>query len=253
MKFFIGRGKIANAVIAFAMVLLIGPLQAKAELINIQFQAGVTPFSGAAADPALGGTWNQLTNSHGASSSLVNSSGVTTNTSISWTGDGMYRASNGFDTQPAGALMNSYLYSHGDQTITFSNLQGNTNYNLYIYTQGATDGTGRILTVGGTQINGGTQATSPMNPLASTFISGQNYLTITGKTDASGTLSFTYNATGTSGGNEKGFSEADINGLQLMQASGSVPEPSTCVLMGIGGLLVALRLKSRSLSLVGLK
>lgn len=249
MTFFSGRRKIAEAVIAFALVLLIGPVQAGgAELINIQFQTGVPDFSGTAANPLLGGMWNQLTAASGTSSSLVNSAGVQTNTSISWTGDGLFSSGNGFSKQPESALMTSYLYSHGLQTITFSKLQENSTYNIYIYTQGAGDGKGRILTVGGTQINGGTETSKPMDPWATTFISGQNYLTLTGATNSNGVLSITYSAIGTSGGRETGFSEADINGIQLMQASGSVPEPSTYVLMGIGGLLCAFKLKRFSKS-----
>ena len=182
MTFFSGRRKIAEAVIAFALVLLIGPVQAGgAELINIQFQTGVPDFSGTAANPLLGGMWNQLTAASGTSSSLVNSAGVQTNTSISWTGDGLFSSGNGFSKQPESALMTSYLYSHGLQTITFSKLQENSTYNIYIYTQGAGDGKGRILTVGGTQINGGTETSKPMDPWATTFISGQNYLTVIGK------------------------------------------------------------------------
>ena len=97
MTFFSGRRKIAEAVIAFALVLLIGPVQAGgAELINIQFQTGVPDFSGTAANPLLGGMWNQLTAASGTSSSLVNSAGVQTNTSISWTGDGLFSSGNGF-------------------------------------------------------------------------------------------------------------------------------------------------------------
>ena len=255
MSFGVNRRKISDTVIALAMALLIGPFQAgAAELINIQFEDSGSSFSGAAVDPSLGGTWNQLTNGSGTSSSLVNSSGVHTSTSISWTGGGVFSSGNGFSGTSVSNLMTSYLYASDSNSITFSNLKQNTTYSLYIYSQGASDGAGRKLSVGGSQINGGSQTTQAADPSASTFIAGQNYLTITGNTDASGTLSFDYGANGTSGGAIlNGASEADINGIQLMEASGAVPEPSTYVLMGIGGLMVAFKLRSRSLSLIGIK
>ena len=246
MRFFIGRGKIANAVIAFAMVLLIGPLQAKAELINIQFQSSGFAFSGPAADPLLGGTWNQLTTGgNGTSGLLANSTGGTTAASVTWTGGGIWNRPNGFGSPAAGssALMTSYLYNvgTGSQTITFDNLQHDTTYKLYIYTQpdNSYDAGGRQLTV---SVNGGaTQTATPSSTTASTYIPGQNYLAVTGTTNSIGQLQITYN-----GGGIGPKNEADINGIQLYSAP--APEPSTYVLMGIGGLLVAsFRLKRDTL------
>ena len=231
---------------AFAMVLLIGPLQAKAELINIQFRNPTTgyEFSGSAADPALGGKWNQLTTPNG-TSSLVNSSSGTTGASVTWTGQGVWARPNGFGSPASGssALMTSYLYNvgTGSQTITFDNLQHDTTYKLYIYTQpdNSYDAGGRQLTV---SVNGGaTQTATPSSTTASTYIQGQNYLAVTGTTNSIGQLQITYN-----GGGIGLKNEADINGIQLYSAP--APEPSTYVLMGIGGLLVAsFRLKRDTL------
>ena len=255
MSFAANRRKIATRVIAVAMTLLIGPVQSFAsELINIQFQ---TPkqeaFKGDAAIPELGGTWNQLIDGSG-NSRLVNSSGEKTNTSISWTGKDVLSGENGFSKTSESALMTSYLYGTGSNTITFFNLQENSTYNLYIYTQGGSNSKGSALSIEGKQINGETLTTKPADPSVDKFIAGQNYLAVTGQTDAKGTLSFNYSGTGENGVLLNGMSEADINGIQLMmETSGSVPEPSTYVLMGIGGLLVAFKLRSRSLSLIRVK
>jgi hypothetical protein len=54
-------------------------------------------------------------------------------------------------------------------------------------------------------------------------------LEITGMTDGSGNLQFTYQAA---------VDEADINGIQL--SINPVPEPSTLALAGLGGLSLLL-------------
>jgi hypothetical protein len=73
--------------------------------------------------------------------------------------------------------------------------------------------------------SGTTYTTIPTVATANTFIAGQNYLEITGVTDGSGNLQFTYQAA---------VDEADINGIQLSITS--VPEPSMLALAGLGGL-----------------
>ncbi len=255
MTFGIGRRTIADAVIAFALVLLIGPLQAvAAEIINIQFQSpGPWNPSGPAYTGAglIGGAddkWNHLTNGSGSDFLLSNSAGLQTGTSVSWTGTDLFSSGNGFSSQSESALMHSYLYASGSNTITFSNLPGKS-YNLFIYTQGAYDGVGRQLVV---TVNGQSQTSAKMDPSASTFISGQNYLEFSGNIDTNtpGVLLITYSAIGTSGGGVWPNPEADINGIQL---SSHAPEPSTYVLMGIGGIVIALRFKKRYLSIIGIK
>ena len=212
-------------------------------LFNIQFQPSLSSpaYSGAAKIGSAGDSWNHLTNGNATDVLLSNSSGATTTTSVSLTGNGLFSSVNGFSTTPESALMSSYLFAKGSNTITFSNLPSHS-YDLYIYTQGAGDGGGRQLVV---TVNGQSQTAVKMDPSASTFITGQNYLHFSGQIDPNnqGVLSITYSAIGTSGGGVLGASEADINGIQL---SSHAPEPSTYVLMAIGGLLVALQLKKYS-------
>ncbi len=266
MSFSIDRGKIAAAVIAISMVLLPGPVRAvAAELINIQFQSssqGVPAYTGGAVIGGAGDQWNQLTSAN-ATIALSNStgSGSSTGATLSWSGSGLFAGYNNSYTNSFGggtydALMNSYLYLLGGttevpqvaQTISFNHLAGNTTYDLYIYTEGAGDAVGRNLSI---NINGNTITTNHASlSNVGTFVQGENYLKVTGTTDSNGYLSLTYSGVGT--GNTGGKpGEADINGIQLMQPSGSVPEPSTVVLLGIGGMIVAFRFKSRSLSLIG--
>ena len=66
-------------------------------------------------------------------------------------------------------------------------------------------------------VNGTTYTAAPADASATTFIAGQNYLGITGVTDGSGNLQFTYNYA---------VGEADINGIQLSVASVTNTPPS---------------------------
>jgi hypothetical protein len=126
--------------------------------------------------------------------------------------------------------MNSYLFSSPgvSNTITFNNLTPLTTYDLYVYSEGDKYSNGRTLSI---TLNGVTQTTASTDYTASTFIGGQNYLKIGATTDVAGVLAIDYQ--GSSG-------EPNINGMQLLSP---VPEPSTFVLMGIGGLIVLFLLK----------
>ena len=262
MTFGISRRVIADAVVAFALCLLIGPVQAAAvELINIQFQSSsqsVPAYNGGAVIGGAGDTWNGITSPGGTNIALKNSTGSLSSTgaTMSWDGSGLFAGyHNGYTNAFGGGsydpLMNSYIYLLGGsiavpqvaRTISFNNLAGNTTYDLYVYTEGAGDAVGRNLSI---KINGNTITTDHASlSNRGTFVEGENYLKVTGTTDSNGYLSFTYSGVGT--GNTGGKpGEADINGIQLRQPSESVPEPSTYVLTGIGGLLIALRLKRYS-------
>ncbi len=257
------RKKIVFAWVAFAMLLLIGSAQATAaELINIQFQSTgpynpeAPAYTGAAVIGGAGDAWNHITAASGTDVSLRNSKGGTAGTgaTMSWGGSGLFSGynnsySNSFGGGTYDALMNSYLYLSGGteavpqvaQTISFNQLAANTSYDLYVYTEGAHDAAGRNLSI---TINGNTITTTHASGTTNTgtFVEGENYIKFTGVASNSGALSFTYKGVGL--GNTGGKpGEANINGIQLRQPSQTVPEPSTFVLMGIGGMLIAFRLK----------
>ncbi len=229
------------------------PLEAKAELVNVQF-GGDTNYVGKG---VIGGStdfWNQsldavqqlsLKDSGG-----INNSGVV----VYWSEDitSIGNTTNGFETKTQENLMGGYIYT-SDPTvysapdvntnkIRFSGLDRSTQYDLYVYTQGEKATSGERLTISGDQLTaeGGVHSITSRASVgtASNFISGQNYLLLKATTDANGDLLINYSSAAGRG---------VINGIQL---SSAVPESSTIVLMGIGGLLLVVRLRKSSLSTV---
>ena len=170
-------------------------------LYNVQFSPG-NQQTGAAVVGASGDAWNQMTSASG-SSSLLTSGGGSNGVSITWSAGGIYSFSSVFGGGDA-AMMGGYLYASSANSISFSGLPANRHCTLYIYTQGDSGGGGRQLQV---TVNGNTYTATPGVASAITFVAGQNYLAITGVTDGSGNLSFTYTYAS--------LNEADINGIQL--------------------------------------
>jgi hypothetical protein len=135
--------------------------------------------------------------------------------------------------------MGGYLYARDPITyhIAFSGLAPNASYNLYIYTQGDTNGSGRELDV---SVNGGADViTSAGIASLDHFVEGTNYLHLTGTANPSGVVDIAYSAVSTLNG---GTGEADINGMQLVS---TVPEPSSLALFGVGALACMRRSRRR--------
>ena len=115
-------------------------------------------------------------------------------------------------------------------TFTFSGLTAGQSYNLYVYSAPNHD---RESTW---SLNSSTPVQVGPNSGATTLVSPNNYLLLTGTADVSGNLIL---QAATVGGDE-----IDVNGFQLQAQS--VPEPSTYALM-LGGILalIAFRRKNR--------
>ena len=194
-------------------------------LINVQFNTSGHQQTGAAVIGQSGDYWNLLTTGSG-ESSLMDSQDASSGVSFTWAAQGLEGGgvfSDGYSGGSYANLMGGYLYNgSGSQTMSFANLPADDSYTLYIYTQGDSGSSGREASV---TDSGTTYTTIPTVATANTFIAGQNYLEITGVTDGSGNLQFTYQAA---------VDEADINGIQLSITS--VPEPSMLALAGLGGL-----------------
>jgi hypothetical protein len=205
-------------------------------LIDIQFNSD-TQQTGAAVIGQSGDYWNQLTTDSG-TSSLLDSQGASSGVSFTWASSGIYSPSSSFGGGDA-SLMGGYVINYifdGSQTMSFANLSADASYTLYIYTQGDSYSNGRETSV---TVSGTTYTTTPTDATATTFIAGQNYLEITGTTDGSGNLQFTYQAPV----DEANGNQADINGIQLSITS--VPEPSTLALAALGGLGMLWQLRRR--------
>lgn len=237
------------ALVAIAMITLTIPLQAKAELINIQFaDQNSTAFSGAAKIGSSGDFWNHAEGTHGIVNPLTYSDSTSSGAGLEFFGDTTTQVADGSGfmlphppDQPVGPyeyLMTGFIATNpaslGSYQMTFTGLKGSAKYDLYVYTQGNTiNNSLKVEITGG--VNSSGQTTIPSDPTKSTFIEGQNYLVIPVTTTAEGGFILNYSSL-----DGNGSGEGIINGMQL---SSAVPEPSTVTLIGLGGLLIAFRLK----------
>ena len=226
LKSFIGNGDWANRLSrrtcgpaiwlglmfmgANAALLGVPSAHASTALYDVQFNpSSLYQQTGAAIIGQAGDYWNRLATASG-TSTLTNAAGAANGVSLTWSASGILSAGSANPSFGNGDayLMDSYIYSSsGSQNMTFSNLTANAPFTLYIYAQGDSAAGGRKLSV---TFNGSTSTSSAAVAGATAFVSGQNYLTISGTTTASGTLPFSYTYA---------VGEADINGLQLSVAN----------------------------------
>ena len=141
-------------------------------------------------------------------------------------------------------LMNTYVWTSDTATMTISKLNANTNYDVYVLTQGSKSSNGSQLVLAGLNSSGVPTTftqNGTSNAANSTFVAGTNYMFETFKTDANGNLTFAY-----SSANGK---NAIINGLQVVGSAPNTPptpEPASMVLIGVGGALMsAMKLRKK--------
>jgi len=236
---------------------------AMSDLINIKFNTSTLNLNGvvAGAGYASGSNtyykWNTgytgvVSGYGGTRANLLTSDNRATSVGFSYTSDnytGTTYTAFGPSNAPYFNLMRTFVSSTTvDDYFKFTGLDANATFNITVYTQAEnnTAATQLALAVPGQlpPVSGSTIATSPTS---SAFVSGKNYITLTAKSNASGVLTVDYTPLLVNGSNR-----AVINALQLYQSSGTqngpVPEPATMVLLGIGGLLSAHRMKKLSIN-----
>ncbi len=148
----------------------------------------------------------------------------------------------GFQNTVYANLMKGYLFSadsseSSPNTFTFDGLDSSKKYSLYIYSQGDSATGGRQL---GVRVDGTTLVASPSDDTASTFIANQNYLLFSNISPVAGQIQ---------GDWWRVTSEANINGMQLLETNGEVPEPTSAAIALLflgGGALRRLRRKSQA-------
>ena len=243
------------AIMAIVMITLINPLQAKADLFNIQFVSEDLVFGGTipVAYTGIGVTgitgssssdyWNQAVGTTGTISPLLLastglSSPLLPNAQVAFNGQtstGFYDGS-GFSGGTYNNLMTGYLSTGSQSSMTFTGLKASSQYDLYVYSQGNNNKDQLNINI----VNGVSASTSESHADASTFIQGQNYLKIQVTTDNQGGFVMNYSPVTPNTIVPLTHNVGIINGIQL---SSAVPEPSTVTLIGLGGLLVAFRLR----------
>ncbi|GAT32528.1 PEP-CTERM protein-sorting domain-containing protein [Terrimicrobium sacchariphilum] len=232
-----GAGVALKAVLCLvaAVTALIGSApsaQSADALINLQFGGSdATAYTGAAVIGSEGDFWNLKTGGSKTNTSLLSSTGANTGVTVSFTSQYFGAVSPdqpgsfGFYGTSYADLMQGYIYAFDGtpRSISFSGLAASSSYSVYVYTQGDSGATDRQLTI---TTNGTTYTALPSVATESTFVASQNYLALTGISDAQGVLTLTYNfAAG----------EANINAVQV-NGPVAVPEPSTCLLLGVSAI-----------------
>ncbi len=253
-KEIIVMGRIVTLLMVAAALLISTGGAFASVLYNVQFTATnqidepyttVLPaYVGSAVIGSTGDIWNQFPQdvTSGSLNDAANTPGlVAFSTSTSSMGGGNFNG--GFSNVNRGVanLMEGYLYNTSPtnpEHFSFTGLSPNTAYELYVYTQGDKDATGRKTSV---SVDNGLSwtTTNAGDGTASTFILGQNYLIVNPVTDGTGSMDIQWKA---------GSVEADINALQLLGTSTAVPEPSTYLLLclSLGAVGFARKRLSRS-------
>jgi hypothetical protein len=213
-----------------------------ASLINVDFGTDNTTtygdtvsavYSGAAVVGASGDIWN-ATNALSGSVALVDSAGLASGATMTYSGGNMYSIGGSFESSTYKNLMHDYLIPGWSTTSasTFATLTGLAagTYKLYIYS--ASNAKDRQATFYAATSAGSSSATiGPNSSYVGTFTNeeGVTYgvLDVTIRSGDTLTLSAISDTAGV---------EIDINGFQLQ----SVPEPASLALLTLGAIGVSI-------------
>ncbi|NTV67109.1 MAG: PEP-CTERM sorting domain-containing protein [Chlorobaculum sp.] len=166
---------------------------------------------------------------------LVEASGSSTNARLAYTADASTAINTalGMSTTMAATpyvlLFDGYMNSDSVGSITFSRLDASKNYEMVVYAQREV-GQATSLKINGTQVITNASNLSALTQATAANSLNGNYAYISGLTsNSSGVLSFTY--------------QGQISGLQIKELPAAVPEPASVMLLGVGGLLGAYRMR----------
>ena len=221
-------------------------------IISVNFQGGLNAAAptGTAVTSTAGyvpaDNWNNATGTTGAVSNLIDSTGTTTSTDVTWTTNNLWELANGDGSGGDQDMMSGYLdnFDVGSHAITISGLQPNKGYDVYVYFNrgtatysglSATDGISNNTYYGFD--NGSSYATNGYL-LSSDDNIGDGWTTanVFLYEDYTGsTLTITDPANpGVPSGDWKSY----VQGIQIVM---TVPEPSSTALLGLGGVALMLR------------
>ena len=241
---------IATAVLATAM----HASAATISIISVNFQGGQAPADGPDVTTTAGyvpaDNWNNFTGKSGSASNLVDSTGSTTSADLSWqtfnTWDLANGAGNGGDRDMMSGYLDNFGASGASDFITISGLQPNKGYDVYVYFNrgtatysgmNATDGISNNTYYGFD--NGFSYADNGYNLTSDDNIgdgwTGANVFLFEDYTGSTLDLDNPANP-GVPAGEWKTY----VQGIQIVM---TVPEPSSTVMLGLGGLALMLRRK----------
>ena len=244
--------RVIFSIAAFALIAAGVPKEAKAVLYNIQFNIeDKYQYTGAAVTGGASDYWNL--NKGNSIMHLKDSSDLNTDVNLTFTkGDAKSTTEksaslknisinkiditeNAFKKLIYENLMSGYTSTGSLKTMTFTGLEKNKEYGLFVYTQGSVESKAQELTITATGSQTVTEKTNP-NSQISTLIDGQNYIQMNAFSDGAGVLKVSYSSINDT---------AIINAIQL-SSTAHAPEPASMVLLSVGGLLAAGRLRKNS-------
>ncbi|MEI7708092.1 MAG: PEP-CTERM sorting domain-containing protein [Chlorobium sp.] len=232
-----------HIIVLFALALLSIPTPATAVVYNIDFGgiAGYRDNTGVVTgDTQASEYWNVAKGSPTNNLGLKDSNGHLAplpGVAVSYTLSGFSSinpANNSFSGTDA-SVMDSYIYSVTPKTINFNGLVAGHTYALYVFSQAASTSSGQQLSI---VANGVSAKTNKSIGTTSSFVQGLNYLAVNVVADSYGKIGITYTPYILSGRTNQG----DVNSIQL-SSTAHAPEPATIILLSIGGMLIAFRLK----------